>query len=69
MREQERLSCRLARVASRQEEGREGNERQEEGREGKPSSGERFGVVERFLPPATSSTSEEELRGDILKLE
>ena len=59
MREQERLSFRLARVASRQEEGREG----------KPSSGEKFGVVERFLPPATSSTSEEELKGDILKLE
>jgi len=53
MREQERLSSRLATVA----------ERQEEGREGKHSSGKRFGVVERFLPPATSSTSEEELKG------
>ena len=59
MREQEQLSSRLATVA----------ERQQEGREGKPSSGERFGVVERFLPPAASSTSEEELKGNILKLE
>ena len=53
------MSSRLATVA----------ERQEEGREGKPSSGERFGVVERFLPPASSSTSEEELKGNILNLE
>ena len=53
MREQEHLSSRLARVA----------ERQQQGMEAKPSSGERFGVVERFLPPTTSSTSEEELKG------
>ena len=54
MREQEHLSSRLARVAERQ---------QQEEIEAKPSSGERFGVVERFLPPTTSSTSEEELKG------
>ena len=53
MREQEHLSSKLARVA----------ERQQQGREAKPSSGERFGLVERYLPPTTSSTSEEELKG------
>ena len=53
MREQEQLSSRLATVS----------ERQQQGGEVRPSSGERFGVVEKFLPPGTSSTSEEELKG------
>ena len=56
MREQEHLSSRVAEVARVAE-------RQRQEREVKPSSGERFGVVERFLPPTTSSTSEEELKG------
>ena len=55
MREQERLSSRLAGVA----------ERPLQEREVKPScSGEeRFAVVQKFFRPVASSTSEEELKG------
>ena len=55
MREQERLSSKLARVA----------ERPLQEREVKPSSGEeRFAVVQKFFRPVASSTSEEELKED-----